>query len=224
MENVVYDNETNIIDYADAKAALATTPANEKKQAPTVAQLKSMLERTMDGLANAPDAQALKEHAAAIKVLESRVISNTLQSRFGLPGAQATCAAEIIEIGYRLTECKRIIAGRNWSAWLNKCGCLAAFARKDMLVYEWFARCICINDTIGSGSGAVFNLEVDIDHLHKLADPSTPEAARAEVVRRAGEKLDYADVVAIIRKAKAKERKGGKRRAVVGVNEIAAGS
>jgi hypothetical protein len=128
-----------------------------------------------------------------------------------LPGAQATCTAEIIENGYRLTECKRIITRRIWAAWLNECGCLDKCARKDMLAYEWFAR--CTNDM--GKSIDVFNLEVDIDHLHKLADPSTPEAARAEVVQRAGEKLDHAEVVAIIRKAKAKERKRAQAKAVV---------
>ena len=59
---------------------------------------------------------------------------------------------------------------------------------------------------------------VDIYYLYKLADPSTPEAARAEVLRRTGEKLDDSDVEAIIRKAKAKERKrpkGRERKAVV---------
>jgi hypothetical protein len=43
------------------------------------------------------------------KALERRVISNIIECIEGLPGARATCAAEIIEIGYRLTECKRII-------------------------------------------------------------------------------------------------------------------
>jgi hypothetical protein len=171
---------------------------------PTVAQLKSMLERTMEE----PDAQALEEHAAAIRVLERRVISNTLASRMGVPGARATCAAEIIEIGYRLTECKRIIAGRDWSLWLNHCNCLAKCARDDMLLYEWFAR--CINDEIVGKSTAVFNLNVDIYYLYNFADPSTPEAARAEVLRRTGEKLDDRVVEAIIRTAKAKERKGPK--------------
>jgi hypothetical protein len=180
------------------------------REAPNVAQLKSLLERTMDELTNTPDAQALEKHAAAIKVLEGRVISNTLASRYGgLPGARATCAAEIIEIEYRLTECKRIIAGRDWSLWLDECGCLAKCARKDMLLYEWFAR--CTNDAIMGKSTAVFNLVVDIYYLYKLADPSIPEAARAEVLRRTGEKLDDRDVEAIIRKAKAKERKPARR-------------
>ena len=77
-----------------------------------------------------------------------------------------------------------------------------------MLLYEWFAR--CTNDAIMGKSTAVFNLDVDICHLYKLADPSTPEAARAEVLRRTGEKLDGSDVEAIIRKARAEERKGPK--------------
>src|SRR5258708_2059500 len=203
------------LDRARVDADFTNHVTNERKQAPNVAQLKAMLERTMDELTNTPDAQALEEHAAAIKVLDSRLISNTFNSRMGLPGARATCAAEIIEIGYRLTDCKRIIAGRNWLAWLDECGCLDKYARKDMLVYEWFAR--CTNDTIMGKSIAVFNLEVDIDYLYKLADSSTPEAARAEVLRRTSEKLDDRDVEAIIRKAKAKERKGpkGRRRKAV---------
>jgi len=162
----------------------------------------------MNAITNSPDDQVLAEHTAAIKALECRVISNIIECIEGLPGARATCAAEIIEIGYRLTECKRIIPEHNWLSWLDECGCPDKFARRDMRLYEWFAR--CTNDAMLGKSTAMFNLDVDIYHLYKLADPSTPEAARAEVVRRTGEKLDGSDVEAIIRKARAEERKGPK--------------
>jgi hypothetical protein len=162
----------------------------------------------MNQITNSTDDQVLAEHTAAIKALERRVISNIIECIEGLPGARATCAAEIIEIGYRLTECKRIIPERNWVPWLDECGGVDKFARRDMLLYDWFAR--CTNDAILGKSTAVFNLEVDIYYLYKLADPSTPEAARAEVLRRTGEKLDGSDVEAIIRKARAEERKGPK--------------
>ncbi len=162
----------------------------------------------MNAITNSPDDQVLAEHTAAIKALERRVISNIVKSWEELIGARATCAAEIIEIGWRLTECKRIIPEHNWLSWLDECGCPDKFARRDMRLYEWFAR--CTNDAMLGKSTAVFNLDVDIYHLYKLADPSTPEAARAEVVRRTGEKLDGSDVEAIIRKARAEERKGPK--------------
>ena len=74
-----------------------------------------------------------------------------------------------------------------------------------MNVYEWHAR--CVNDAIGSGPGEVWNFEIDALDIFLLADPSTPEAARAEVVRRAGERLEHADIMAIIRRAMTNERK-----------------
>jgi hypothetical protein len=67
------------------------------------------------------------------KALERRVISNIIECIEGLPGARATCAAEIIEIGYRLTECKRIIPERNWLPWLDECGGVDKFARLKCL-------------------------------------------------------------------------------------------
>src|SRR6266481_6918391 len=162
----------------------------------------------MNAITNSPDDQVLAEHTAAIKALERRVISNIVKSWKDLSGARATCVAEIIEIGWRLTECKRIIPEHNWLPWLDECGGVDKFARRHMLLYEWFAR--CTNDAILGKSTAVFNLDVDIYYLYKLAAPSTPEAARAEVLRRTGEKLDGGDVEAIIRKARAEERKGPK--------------
>src|SRR5260370_23930350 len=98
------------LDRARVGADFTNHVTNERKQAPNVAQLKSMLESAMDELTNTPDAQALEEHAAAFKVLDSRVISNTFNSRMGLPGARATSAAEIIEIRYTPTDSKHTIA------------------------------------------------------------------------------------------------------------------
>ena len=169
----------------------------------------------MNEITNRPDERALAEHTRGIRFVESRLLGDILgplptlggASKKRPPRTRADCAADVIEFGYRFAECKRI-AGRNWLPWLKEECWDEEYVRPYINVYEWHAR--CVNDAIGSGPGEVWNFEIDALDIFLLADPSTPEAARAEVVRRAGERLEHADIMAIIRKARAEERKGPK--------------
>ncbi len=171
----------------------------------------------MNEITNRPDERALAEHIRGIRFVESRLIGDDIgplptlsdESRMRPPRTRVDRAADIIEFGYRFAECNRI-AGHNWLPWLKSNFWDEEYVRPYMNVCEWHAR--GVKDAISSGSTAVWNFEIDAPDLLLLADPSTPDAARAEVVRRAGEKLDHADVIAIISKAKAKKRKRNSRR------------
>src|SRR5262249_22626774 len=121
--------------------------------------------------------------------------------------------ADVIEVGRLLTECRRIVGEDNWLRWLKRQKWDAKLIRQNMNVYEWFVR--NTNDAIVGKSNVVFNFGVDFPDLYRLAEPSAPEAARAEVLRRIEEKLDFTDVEKIIRRAQAKARKERKLAVVV---------
>ena len=98
----------------------------------------------------------LAEHAAEIRRLGKRTL------------------ADVIEIGARLTECKRICGHNNWLPWLDReFGWAETTAQRFMRVHK----------LAQSKSGKLPDLPVSAIYL--LAAPSTPEPAKTEIIERA---------------------------------------
>ena len=107
----------------------------------------------------------MTEHADAIRRLGKQTIEN------------------VVEIGRRLTECKRICGHGNWLPWLEReFGWTEMTATRFINVYEM------------SKSNKLLDLDLPISAIYLLATPSTPEAAKIEIVERAqaGEPLPVA--------------------------------
>jgi len=91
----------------------------------------------------------------------------------------------VIEIGARLTECKRICGHSNWLPWLDReFGWEETTAQRFMRVHK----------LAQSKSGKLPDLPVSAIYL--LAAPSTPEPAKTEIIERAkaGEALRVTEV------------------------------
>jgi hypothetical protein len=192
--------DDNVMDFAAYKAKAAEAKATPALDA-TVATAPNDERNT----------QAFAEHARVIRRLVDRLMFDGLDKGWwkstgkGKPRSPSRIAADIVDIGRRWTECRRI-ARRNWSPWLKQIGWSDQDAQSYINIYEWHLRCVI--DATSSDSDRVFDFDLeDSLDFHLLVDPSTPEAARAAVVRRAGEKLEHADVMAIIRRAMTNERK-----------------
>jgi Protein of unknown function (DUF3102) len=121
----------------------------------------------------------LAEHAAVIRARGKRVIG------------------DIIEIGRRLTEAKKIAGHGNWLPWLKReFGWAEQTARNYMQVHDWALK----SPTVG-------DLDIQMRGLYLLAAPSTPDEARAEVIARAesGEALSLADVARAVDEVRNKQ-------------------
>jgi hypothetical protein len=132
-------------------------------------------------------ASGLAKHADAIRKLGKRVVG------------------DVIEIGARLTECKRICGHGRWLPWLRQ-----EFGWEETTALRYMR----LHELAQSKSGKLPDLPVSA--LYLLAAPSTPEAAKAEVIARAeaGEALRVAEVKRTIetsRKQPAKKRLSAKR-------------
>jgi hypothetical protein len=128
-------------------------------------------------LDNAGHASVLAEHVAEIRRLGKRAIE------------------DVIEIGRRLTECKKIVGHGNWLTWLEReFGWSEATARNSMHVYE-LAQSTSVNFA---------DLNLPVSSVYVLAAPSTPEAARTEILERvaAGEQVSSPEVKETIAEAK----------------------
>lgn len=128
--------------------------------------------------AHVPQADALAEHAESIRKLSKDMIS------------------DVIEIGRRLRECKQLLGHGNWLSWLeHEFAWSERTARNFISAYEFADRQLA----------NVADLGINISSLYLLAAPSTPEAARAEVLGRikAGEVLPYGEVKRIASVARA---------------------
>jgi Protein of unknown function (DUF3102) len=100
----------------------------------------------------------LAEHADAIRRLGRQTAEN------------------IIEIGRRLTLCKKEISHGDWSGWLKQeFDWSDQQARRFMHVFE----------LAESKSNKLLNLNLPVSSLYLLAAPSTPEVARSEIIERA---------------------------------------
>jgi Protein of unknown function (DUF3102) len=132
----------------------------------------------------APAETLLAEHAAAIRRLGKRVV------------------ADVIEIGARLTECKRICGHGNWLPWLKR-----EFGWKEQTARNYMAV-----HALSLKSPTVGDLDIPMRGLYLLAAPSTPETVKTEIIARAeaGEPVLVAEVERVVQK-----HKGGSRRAML---------
>jgi Protein of unknown function (DUF3102) len=122
-------------------------------------------------------ATVLADNAASIRQLSKRVIG------------------DVIEIGHRLSDCKRLLGHGSWLPWLEReFSWSERTARNFISAYE-FAQ---------SKSANIADLGIDVSSLYLLAAPSTPEKARVEVLRRAeaGDAPPRAEVKHIIEEAR----------------------
>jgi DUF3102 family protein len=122
------------------------------------------------------DNPALAGHADSIRALRKRA------------------ADDIIDIGRHLTEAKKIAGHGNWLPWLDReFGWTDDTARNFMRVYDL------------SKTERVRDLNLPLRALYLIAAPSTPEAAREEVIDRAqtGEKVSVGETKHIIEQHKA---------------------
>jgi Protein of unknown function (DUF3102) len=96
---------------------------------------------------------ALTAHITAIRTLGKQTIAN------------------VIEIGRRLTECKKLVSARDWGCWLDKeFRWSERHARNFMYAYE----------LAESKSENFSELDLPISAIYLLAAPSTPEPVRAQ--------------------------------------------
>ena len=120
-----------------------------------------------------PNAEVLAEHAQSIRNLSKRVI------------------ADVIEIGRRLSECKKLLGHGNWLPWIER-------------EFRWSERTarnfISAFEFSQSKSANIADFGIEVSSIYLLASPSTPEKGREEVLRRAeaGEQMPYAKVKRIV--------------------------
>jgi hypothetical protein len=133
---------------------------------------------------HALDNPILAEHAAEIRRLGKRVVE------------------DVIEIGGRLTECKRICGHGNWLPWLNR-----EFKWTEMTATRF------INVYEMSKSNNLLNLELPISGLYLLAAPGTSKEARNEIIDRAqaGETIPVAKAKRIIEDRRQQPAKKSRR-------------
>jgi N6-adenosine-specific RNA methylase IME4 len=101
-----------------------------------------------------------------------------------------TALANVIEIGRLLTECRRRLPHGAWLPWLEReFGWTDRTALNYMRLYA-----------MASKSEIVSDLDLPLRDLYLLAAPSTPEAARQEIIEHAeaGDRLHHDDIAAII--------------------------
>ena len=122
-------------------------------------------------------ATVLAEIAAAIRELTKHVIG------------------DVIEIGRRLSDCRKLLGYGNWLSWLDREFSWSERSARNFINCYEFAQSISANFA---------DLGIDVSSLYLLAAPSTPEKARAEVLRRAeaGGGLRHAEVKRIVEEAK----------------------
>src|SRR6516225_5407498 len=125
----------------------------------------------------------LAEHAAEIRKLGKQTVEN------------------VIEIGRRLAECKRIVGYGYWLSWLE-----SEFAW-SVDTAEKFIQLAALSDEIPKLS----EFKIPLSGLYLLAKPSTPLEARAEIVERAtvGALVTIADVKSAITKVEPKPEDEG---------------
>jgi hypothetical protein len=103
----------------------------------------------------------------------------------------------IIEIGRRLTECKRICGHGNWLPWLEQeFGWTNKTAENFINVHK-----------LASKFENFSNLDLPLSGLYLLAAPSTPESAKIEVINRgtAGEALPVSAIKRTVDRHKARK-------------------
>jgi hypothetical protein len=123
-------------------------------------------------------ATALAEHTAEIRRLGKQAVEN------------------VVAIGCHLIECKKLLGHGNWLPWLKwEFGWTDRTALNFMRVAEL------------SKSETVSDLRLPVKALYLLAAPSTPAAAKTEIIARAqaGEQVSAAEVKRVIKDTKSKQ-------------------
>jgi hypothetical protein len=129
---------------------------------------------------------SLAKHAAAIRKLGKRVVF------------------DVIQIGCRLAECKRLCGHGYWRPWLkSEFGWTERTAERFMSVHALVGK-----------SDKLSDLELPLSGLYLLAAPSTPKEAVDEIVERAeaGEPVPVAEVKRIIEDTKGRKQPSSKPR------------
>ncbi len=132
------------------------------------------------GILSPIDIGLLSANAAIIRNLGKRVVG------------------DIIEIGRRLADCKKIAGHGNWLPWLER-----EFGWSDKTAERYMQVAALKFDNLS-------NIDLPVSSLYLLAAPSTPDEVRDEVIDRvkSGEKVSHEKVKEKIAKAKpAKARK-----------------
>jgi antitoxin (DNA-binding transcriptional repressor) of toxin-antitoxin stability system len=119
----------------------------------------------------------LVEHATAIRTAAKRTVK------------------DIVEIGWRLTEAKKLVGHGNWLPWLER-----EFGWTEQTALNFMR----LHELGQSNSKRVLDLNLPVSSLYLLAAPSTPEEARNEVIERveAGEPVTVAEVKETIGRAR----------------------
>jgi Protein of unknown function (DUF3102) len=127
----------------------------------------------LEALASTP---VLAEHAAAIKTLGRRVVT------------------DVIEIGHRLTESRNICGHGYWLPWLDR-----EFGWSDKTA-ENFINVYKLSSKFENFS----NLNLPLSGLYLLAAPSTPPEARDQIIEqaKAGKSVPVAEIKKTIAEAK----------------------
>jgi len=129
------------------------------------------------------DNTALAKHAAAIRQLGKQTVEN------------------VIEIGRRLAECRKLVVRGKWLPWLDReFGWTEQTALNFMRAHDL------------SKSKKFLDLNLPVSALYLLAAPSTPEPAKTEVIERAqaGEAIPVAEVKRVVERHKPPSRKPSK--------------
>jgi Protein of unknown function (DUF3102) len=124
------------------------------------ARATGLSEKTDQQLTHTPaeqESQALVEHVEAIRAVGKRVLS------------------DVVEIGRRLTECRRIVGHGKWLAWLeHEFRWSQQTAARFMQVFEFAGKVSKLE-----------NLELPVSSLYLLTAPSTPLEVRDQIAERA---------------------------------------
>jgi hypothetical protein len=170
--------EQEIAKHAEDHRRLVQLRDAEPFLAAQVAEGELTLDQAIAAAEEKAKAPVLAEHAEAIRAAGKRVI------------------ADIIEIGWRLSECKKMLGHGNWLPWLEReFGWSDRTALNFMRVYD-----------LSGKSETVADLSLPVSGLYLLAAPSAPEETRNAILSRAeaGEVLSVADIRQAIDQARGK--------------------
>lgn len=124
---------------------------------------------------------------------------------------------DVVEIGRRLSECKKIV-GRGWLSWLDR-----ELGLSDEAAYRFIRVAELANQT-----PQVVELNLPVSVLYLISAPNTPKSAREEVIERAkaGEQVSVAETQRVIRNAKGgrpatkRQAKQTKRRSCIAARSL----
>lgn len=136
-----------------------------------------------ESISGESSADALTRHAKAIRALGRRVVGDA------------------VEIGRQLTAARKLCGHGNWQSWLER-----EFQWTDdtalnfMNVYKWSE----------ANPERVRDLSLPLRSIYLLAQPSTPESVREEIIERAasGDKISHEQVKQEVAEAKALAKNG----------------